>query len=735
MRNLLGRLHARRLPELLRIADAWSVPLHGESKGEVVATLYRAMADPRTARDLWDHLAPEERAIALALSDAPDAASAPTVRDLAGRLGVPEETARETALGLYRMGLLAREGDDEPLPIGAAPRLLMPREVAFNIRRIQDEMAAGDLSQSPLRVLMALLDDAELEGAARAWGLRVLPGMSRREELTNRLLHLVNDRDRLHQVVRGRGRDAAALWRIVRDAPEPVALADAARQVGLSDGSSTSAGRFRAALAELEGALLVWHTYHEDGSRWLFVPEAIRNPVEVAPATLPPLQKITLAGHDVVPWKHPDALAWDLLTVLRLISAPQSPTWEAEQPPPRWLQRIAATRLWFGGRDGIPAGYLELIQALGLAEGVLAVDEAAYPPRIVAGPRTRAWRGMTFLEQTRRLRDRWLRLPRWIEGEPAGIAEIWGADWRGMRPRLLFTLGDAEFGLAAEQWVTLESLAARAAARAPALLGPSFMAATARLAGEAASGDDVDRARQAALGDVIAFELSGPFRWFGVTRIIDRPGQPRAISLTESGMLLALRKSLPAEEDAGASHAPLQISTAGEITLAMPSPDRVWALSAFSELVDLGPESHYRLTPGSVGMALAAGIELDQIITYLERSARESLPAELMATLAAWAKGYRRVVMRRAVLLDLDDADERESLLLRLREAGWEAKERGARGLLVSLGPEGEQARDEHRLITLLRTAGLAPRWAEQSSESEALGNPATVRDDAGEPG
>jgi hypothetical protein len=74
MRNLLGRLHARRLPELLRIAEAWSVPLYVESKSEVVGALYRAMTDPRSMRDVWDRLDPAERAMVIALADAPDSA-------------------------------------------------------------------------------------------------------------------------------------------------------------------------------------------------------------------------------------------------------------------------------------------------------------------------------------------------------------------------------------------------------------------------------------------------------------------------------------------------------------------------------------------------------------------------------------------------------------------------------------------------------------------------------------
>src|SRR5688572_33380771 len=99
MRNLLGRLHARRLPELLRIAEAWSVPLYVESKSEVVGALYRAMTDPRGMRDVWDRLEPAERAMVIALADAPDVALAPTMDELGARLGIAAAAAREPALG------------------------------------------------------------------------------------------------------------------------------------------------------------------------------------------------------------------------------------------------------------------------------------------------------------------------------------------------------------------------------------------------------------------------------------------------------------------------------------------------------------------------------------------------------------------------------------------------------------------------------------------------------------
>ncbi len=722
MRNLLGRLHARRLPELLRIAEAWSVPLYVESKSEVVGALYRAMTDPRGMRDVWDRLEPAERAMVIALADAPDVALAPTMDELAARLGIAAAAARETALGLYRAGILARDGDDEPLPIGAVPRLFLPRELALQVRRIQDEMAAGNLAQSPLRVLLELLDDAELEAAARIWGLRTVPGVARRRDLAARLLRLINDPTRVERVVRGRGRDAVAVWKTVGAASEPMPLADVAADAGLGGADTVTVARLRAALAELEGALLVWHAYRGDGTRWLFVPAEIRSPGEVQLSVLPELVMIELKPGLALPWRHPDAVAWDLLTLLRIVANPQTPVWEAAETLPRWLLRSLAPRFWFGGKDGPPTGYLELLQALALAEGVLAIDEDSRPRRIVAGPHARAWRGVAFGAQTIRLRDRWLRLPRWIEGEPAGVVDVWGADWRGMRPRLLTALADPEMGVIPPRWATLESLALRLAARYPRLLGPSFTAATARLGGEADAGVDQDEARAAALSDVIAIELGGPFVWFGLVEIVDRPGNARVIRLTQTGAALASRKPEPAEDDAGVALAPFVVDPSGEITLRLPSPDRVWALTAFSELTDLGRHSHYRLTPGSLGAALAAGVELDQIVGFLERGSRQPLPNELAANLEAWTRGFHRVRMRRAVVLRPDDAAERQTLIQVLRDAGWTAEPLGDLAVLVSLALQATNVdRGEEALISTLRASGHAPRWATVSEDGTAL--------------
>ena len=101
---------------------------------------------------------------------------------------------------------------------------------------------------------------------------------------------------------------------------------------------------------------------------------------------------------------------------MRAIADTHAPSWEPGAPPPRWLVRAVGGRLWIRGADEPPVGYLELLQALALAEGILAVDEEHRPHRVVLGANARSWRSLSFRAQTGRLRERWIRLPNWVEG-------------------------------------------------------------------------------------------------------------------------------------------------------------------------------------------------------------------------------------------------------------------------------------------------------------------------------
>src|SRR5581483_6100054 len=584
MRNLLGRLHARPAADLGRIAAFWRVPLGGAPGPAQVGALYRAMVDPRAARAVWDRLDPDERAMTrlLALADGPDALLELT--ELAARLGMTEAAARDVAIRLYRAGLLAREGDDEPLPVGAAPRLFLPRELALLFRRIQDEIDVGDRSRDRLETLLEWLDDAELEAAAARWGAPVVPGLRQRADLKRRLLRPLADPERIAAMAAGLPADAARIWRRMLAEPEgaPLPVAEVAAAVGLEGDDAPSARRLRAALDALEESLLVWHTYRADGSRWLFVPSDIRSPRGPDPAPLPPLEP--LADDLVVPerWRHPDALAWDLLTVARTLSVPGGPAWPPSGEPPRSALRDLAGRLWFAPEGSPPAGYVGFLVALGRAAGVLVSREDG-PPRLGLAPTFRAWRERPFAELTADLRARWEASATWSEGVGSGRIEVRGVDWAGARRRLLAALAEPAVGLEPGVWHALDGVAERVAAADPDLLGATFAAATASTAGEAGAGADEEEARRAAIADVVAIELAGALRWFGVVETGVVPGKSAAVRRPPT--------ATPPTVDAGASSpgAPLSITADGEIALAAPSPVRVWALLTFADPIAFEP--------------------------------------------------------------------------------------------------------------------------------------------------
>jgi hypothetical protein len=154
----------------------------------------------------------------------------------------------------------------------------------------------------------------------------------------------------------------------------------------------------------------------------------------------------------------------------------------------------------------------------------------------------------------------------------------------------------------------------------------------------------------------------------------------------------------------------LAISDSGEVALLGPTPERVWALSAFAELVDLGETSRYRLTSQSVAAALTAGVRQDQITGYLERSSGEPLPPAVAASLTEWVQRLRVVRLEPATVLDLDDRTARDQLGRLLRREAWEVSDLGERQLLIRGNAGGERADDALRQA--IERAGFMPRTA-----------------------
>ncbi|MBA3416548.1 MAG: helicase-associated domain-containing protein [Chloroflexia bacterium] len=697
MRNLLGRLHARTPADLDRIAGFWRVPLGSGDRHGRVGALYRVMIDPIAGRDVWAKLAPDEATMLRRLATGETREDALTLAEVAAEIGVPEEAARETALRLYRVGLLAREGDADALPVGEAPRLFPPRELSLLFRRILDEIDLGDRSGTPLKVLVEWLDDGEIDEAAERWGVTTLPGVRPRAQIGGRLLRQMADPERVAKVARDLGADARRVWDALQMRPggAPLPLAAAVALVGEGEDAGTAA-RTRYALHQLERSLLVWHTYRPDGSRWLFVPAEVRDPRPPAPAPLPPLLPLLPIAVREPLARPPFGLAWDLLTVLR---ETQATAWPAEGDLPRPRLRAINGRLWNAGPDLPPPGYLAFIVSLAAAEQL--VEEVGDPPELRPTATGGRWRRRSFAEQSERLRGRWLADPDWTEGEVRDEVEVWGVEWPRARRRLVELLADPALDLEAARWYALDPLAARIAAREPALLGRRFTAATARLAEAAGASGGADEARAAAIADVIAVELQTAFAWFGLVDLAEAPGEGRGLRVGAAGMSLA-QGAPPAEPPPEGP--PIVVGAEGRVVLRSPSPARVWALSAFADAESLRPEVRFRLSAASLRRALEAGVDASQVVSFLERHGETALPAALVTEMAGWQRTVRRVRLRRALVLSPDDPHDEAALVALAGEHGWETRPLPGGGLLLLTRPG-----DEETALAALRADGFSP--------------------------
>lgn len=689
-RNLLGRLNARSHDEVARIAASSGIAADGNDRLGLVTSVYRALTDIRTMRDIWQALPVEEREIIVALDGAPDVTL--TIPELAAGAGVTEDEVRRRAASLYQKGLVVREGDDAELKVGELPRLFLPSEIAKQFARIRAELEAGDISAAPLDTLLANLDDGEIEQALDAWGVHVVPGLKTRRETIRLLTAQVEDPLRRETVSAKLTGPAAKIWRRVRSAPNggPVDLDEALAAAEFNERDPRARHRGRLALADLEDKLLVVHMYRADGSRAVFVPREIADPGSRAAELAPPPSAVTPAVERLKTLPRPHALAWDLLTVLRVLTDPDAPKLLDPGDAPRgWLRRINGA-LWNRGDDAPPDGYLDLLIELAQLEHLLDEGDAAAEAGYALTAEVRAWRSLSFADQSSRLRSNWLRAGDWIEGADRGDVDVWGADWAGFRLKLLAHL--AAFN--DRQWRPMDAAVAWLAQRDPEMLGAQFRAATARAT--EVSGD-ARASRAAAIAEVIGVTLRTAGVWFGLIETTAQPRQPLAMRLTALGAALASGAAIPPDEPG--PRPALDVIAEGEVLLRDPSPLRVWSLSAFTDLVDLGETSRYRLTEPSVRRALAAGFDTGQIGQFLKRESGRELPPAVAASLATWGKSARRVRVRRAVAVSADNADDAAELERVLAAAGV-----SARRISETLFIEAET--NEERVLAVLRANG-----------------------------
>lgn len=695
MRNLMGRLNARTDEELQRVSIAWLLPGTARDRAALIAQLMRAMTDLRATRDFWMRRPHDERAM-IARYVATVAGEGFTIDELAEQLAVPVPAARTTATRLYQAGALATNARQQTLNVGELPRLFLPRDLGQLFARIQDELIAGDISGSPLPVLFELLDDTDIQRAAELWGLESLPGLRTRRELSDGLLELAAYPDRRAAVERKLGWDAKRVLAKVAELPagQTASLAEVAEALELDPDQPRTAERLRAALTELEEALLVWHTYVHGGGRALFQPiwqASVQEPASARSAAPHPVGMAPAPGEPLD--RH--ALAWDLLTLLRWLGAGTPAVASLSSATMRARRRFNEL-LWNQGSEEPLPGYLELLAALADHGNLLDTPDA----ETRANPALRVWRSRTFSEQTAQLLFWWLGAATWVEALDQEEVVVSGAHWPQFRRRLLVVLTELD----PSAWHRLDELARWLSHRSSDALGDSVQIATSRPLDASL---DRSKERLSSLEQVVERTLRSGFAWFGLIEIAHIPAIGEVARVTETGLIAA---GLREPDDQPKPTVPaLAIHSDLTISLAEASPVRIWSLTAFADQVRLHPQAEYRITNRSLKRALASGFRVQDVETFLERQGEAPLPDDARGQLQRWAESLGRVWLAPALLVQAEQEDETRSLRETLTSAGLNVAPSGA-ALLVEGEVGTTAALLERKVATALEAAGKSPQ-------------------------
>ena len=160
-------------------------------------------------------------------------------------------------------------------------------------------------------------------------------------------------------------------------------------------------------------------------------------------------------------------------------------------------------------------------------------------------------------------------------------------------------------------------------------------------------------------GALIADLLAGPLRWLGIVNTV---AEDAVCRLTGAG---ARFLGLVPDETAEQPSPPIVVHA--DLRVEVPPPASLYTRFQFERFADpLEPESsaprsqedpgplRYRLGAGSLGRALARGIEVEQVLAFLQQASERTLPANVVGQLRLWAGRFGQVQLEEVALLRVE---------------------------------------------------------------------------------
>lgn len=714
MKNLLGRLMGRSPDELRAVAVDWHIPIAGLNHNEAAIVVYREMMDKTNVRALWETLDSEEHAFLHWLLEQRNQLA--MVEELPAMLNRPaEEVAglldRLSALGLadvedalVRGSRVVSAGDNlsawgirNQTPAIKRRVISMSNEIHRVLTAVYAEMTAGEPFDEALAVLLDRLDPPVLERIAARWEVPDLRYMAK-PSLIELLDAVLDGADTREQMLGELDPDSRRLFDYLceHDGHAPAAAILAAFDWTAAD--------LRRAFASLEVRALTFETLWHD-RRVLFVPRQVRYP---QPTVHTPPQ--TASEPPVVDARSPIELPWNLLTVLAYFTQTEvTINRHNNELPKRALKHLLDSFLHPASGEAGDA-YLSLVLHFAGALGLLAEDEGTH--REAVGPRLEDWVHLPFDAQSRRLYALWLE-DRRLREDPASPFFLWRApDPTAARKRLVAHLAECPL----DTWLSIESFLQHVYAVDPYLL---------------VSRDDL--VRQGGVkglrdfsarwmsneGGLLANMISHALLWLGVVDLgSDAAGKPVAFRITAAGArLIGHAEALPESERQGK---PFVVQPNFEVMVMAPEARAIWRLLLCTDLARHDLVSVYRLTKESVLRARAGGLNPEDLQEFLSSNSRKALPQNVRQCINDWARGYKRTLLEKVTLLEVEDAEVLDELLASRRLKGFLARRLTPTVALIKLPRTTAWTRDDpwQKLAKELRAAGYFPEIVEEAEAS-----------------
>jgi hypothetical protein len=590
------------------------------------------------------------------------------------------EEVTQSALRLRQMGLLyddsirlsepasfsARMAQEQPeqggwksiyqqrnRPTPAGPRkavLVLPRELAHSLKRLVNErlgslgeLPALKISHLPLPQLLERLEPELLESMAETWGLLGLQGTSDSAELAKELVASLTDKTLQGRVLDELPTDSQELFEQLKRHGGRTTILDLRKEF-------VSLKRLGRNLRPLTERLLVWEAF-EDGQSVVFVPPEIAKPKQGSPEQLTlPLQTVTEPTSSTT--FPPYALAWDTLTFLNFLGQNEVELTNQQYIPKRLLKKLLGL-LWLP-EEVEECHRFSLLLKLNQRLHLYQTDEETR--RLVPGPGLDDWLRLNFYEQTRKFFDTWLSIP--YLNSAVSYPYYYGGSGTVTQANktILSWLTECKPGV----WYSVESLLHKVQRTEP-----FFIRSRRELLNQFGLQrvEEIVRRWPHVEGQIIRNTLGTVLEWLGVVRVSRGEAERvESFALTELGAELvgapeATHQIIPPVEK------PLLVQPNFEIMLFTPQVETLWTLLKFATLKKLDQVSLFSIDKASVLRAMESGLTSTMLLEWLSRRNPQPLPQNLSVSVQDWSKGFRRVMVERATLLEVDDPAILDELL------------------------------------------------------------------------